>query len=128
MGDAAAPLLAVRHAVDAQRGPQDVLHRVPGVQRGVRILEDHLHALAIVRQPARIQPAGVLAAQQDPARGRRKQPHQGAGQSGFAAARFSDQAQGFARGDLERYAVHRGGDAPTGLILHAQVLHLQQRN
>ncbi|KAG1599792.1 hypothetical protein G6F46_014069 [Rhizopus delemar] len=96
------------------------------VQRRIGILEDHLHVLAVGRQSVPVQLGGVFAAQQDPAGRRGKQAHQRAGQCGFPAAGFAAQPEGFAGGELERHAVHRGACAMGRRVLHAQVFDLQQ--
>jgi hypothetical protein len=82
-----------------------------GGQRGARVLEDHLHAPAHPAQGFAFQAGEVHVFEEDLAAGGLVEAQQGAGDGRFAAARFADQAEGFAAPDLERYAVH-GLDRP----------------
>ena len=113
IGHALLALAPAPHAVDQQRLADEVEQRHAGIERGERVLEDHLH-LAAQRpqlrpaQPAhldhrrrpvtrmRISPAGRLDGPQDAARG-----------GGLPAAALPDEAQRLPLVDVEVDAVHR---------------------
>ncbi|MCY1366569.1 hypothetical protein D9M69_534720 [compost metagenome] len=100
--------------VDQQRLGQLVADLLPRVERGVGILEDHLHVaaqlLALCLAGARHFLAGDL---QGAGRGLLDQG-QGTGQGGLAAAGFADHGQGLAGFQLEGHAI-QGADQGVGL-------------
>jgi hypothetical protein len=93
--------------VDPQRLGHDVEHPHPGVQRLVRVLEDHLHPAAHASQLAARQAAQVAALHQHLASARRQQPQQQVGGGRLARAGLADDGQHLARRHLEADAVHR---------------------
>src|SRR5579871_1582223 len=93
------------HASDTQRCGQDLRDALARVERGLRVLEDHLHLAAdgLELRPARF--GDVLAAEAYGAIRRLDQPHQGADESRLPAARFADDAERLAWTQLERDVV-----------------------
>ena len=94
----------------ARRLADDVAHALSGVERGHRVLKDHLHGqrrgLGVGAFEARslttLEAYGALARRQDPG-------HHPA-ERGLAAAGFADQAHHLARLDRERHVVDRMHD------------------
>ena len=66
---------------------------MPGIERAVRVLIDHLKPRPGAAQLLQCQPGQILAQNFDPPGGRDIQRHAQAGQSGLAAAEFSYHAQ-----------------------------------
>ena len=94
------------HSVDAG-AEGDLLDRgVARVERGVAVLEHHLHVAAQFPQ-AESAVADRVAVQDDAPRVGRDQVHQQPGGGGFAAAGLADDAQGLALQDIEAHVVHR---------------------
>ena len=84
---------APRQPVHDQRLAQHLADRHVRVERGERILEDHLHALAVAAQRARTQRRQVLAAEAHRSQIRRPQHQQHAPDRRLAAARPADDRQ-----------------------------------
>jgi hypothetical protein len=99
-------LLAV-DAVQQQRGADDLRDPLAWVQRGERVLEDHLHVASQRPQVAAAGVRDVLAAERDAALGRLDQPHERARQRRLAAARLADEPERLALDELERDVVYR---------------------
>lgn len=98
--------------VDAQALGDRVVHRVPGVERAARVLEDQLDTFAVRLQGA----GGVvegLAVERDAAPGRRDEAEQRAGQRRLAAARLADQGDDLAAPDVEVDPVNGTGAVGT---------------
>ena len=89
-----------------ERRAHDRPHRVPGIERGVGILEDHLDLAPQRAHPALPQVRDVVAVDHDLAAGRLVQPGQQAPGSGLPAPRFADQAEGLAPGHGQVDPVH----------------------
>jgi hypothetical protein len=94
-------------AVDLHRAADDAAHRVPGVERRVRVLEDHLNL-----GPDRLEPPAAGVADLPPgvpdvARGRLQQPGGQPPGGGLAAARLADQPEGLPGVHRQVDAVHR---------------------
>jgi hypothetical protein len=108
-----APDLALGpQAVDAQHLGQRLAHRHPGVERGKRVLKDHLHipprgAAAPGRPGAQVGPV-----EGDPPRGRLDQPQQAAAQRRLARPGFAHKAQDLAPGDVEGHVIDRDQRRP----------------
>ena len=83
-----------------------VPHRHPGVQGGVRVLEDELHLFSQRFEFAVLHGGDAPAAEQNLAGRRHQRADQQPAQRGFAAARFPDQTEGFALANLQRDAGH----------------------
>ncbi len=82
---------SVDDAVQLQRPGQDLADRHARIERGIGVLEDHLHAPA-QRPDLRLGRVGdVGAVEQHPSGGRLVQPRDQPRQGGFAAAGFADQ-------------------------------------
>ena len=90
--------------VDVQRLAHDIPHAHAGVQRGIRILKDHLHALAV---GLHVGGGDVVAVEYDFSAGRLVEAHDGAPDGGFAAAGLAHQAHRLALLHLEGHAVDR---------------------
>jgi hypothetical protein len=102
-------------------------HRVDRVQRQQRLLEHHGHgAAAQAGQRALVEPArpGRRRGSRRHRRAAwRMQAHQGAQRHALAGARFADQRHGFARRDVERYAVDGLDRLAAARERDAQVAH-----
>ena len=110
-------------AVDRQRFGDQIEHRLPRVERFVRVLEDHLDAGADrTHRPIR-QRGDVLAAEHDRPPRRRDQPHHGVRDRRLAASGFADQRQDLAARQVERHAVH--GEHGLHVLLARRVRHVQ---
>ena len=77
-----------------------------GVERGIRILEDHLHALAHRPELRAAEREQLAALEADAALVRLDQAQHAAGERGLAAARLPHHAQHFAATQLQRDPVH----------------------
>ena len=80
---------------------------MPRVQRGIRVLEDHLHPAPERPQLGLAEVRDVLAVEDDPAAGRLVETQDRPAHGGLPAARLADEAERFAATDLERDAVDR---------------------
>ncbi len=80
-----------RPAVDLQRAGQVVAHGVHRVQRGERVLEDHLHPAAVRAERAAARAVDRLAVQPDVAGGARVELGEQPGDRGLARAGLADQ-------------------------------------
>ena len=76
--------------MDRERLRENLVHRVPGVERAVGILEDHLDG-GIEAEVAR--GGDVVAVEQKAARGKRREPGERAHDRGFPGAGFSHQPE-----------------------------------
>src|SRR5262249_35568510 len=94
-----------------QRRPDDRADRVARVQRGVRVLEDHLHPAPQRAHPPDAEVRDVAPFQQDLAAGGLQQAGHQAARRGLAAAGLADQAERLARADGQVDAVHRADRA-----------------
>jgi hypothetical protein len=103
--------LALELSVDGERLGDDRADGLAGVQRRVRVLEDHLHLAVKALQPVALALRDVLAVEQDLPRGRVEQPHQEPGGRALTAAGLADQPKRLAVVDVERHAVD-GLDRP----------------
>jgi hypothetical protein len=114
----------------AQRIGQGAPHGLARVERGVRVLEDHLNRACCFHAVA---PGNRLAVQGDAAMGRRDQTHDGQRQGGLAAARFAHQAQALAGLHVEADAVDRlqnldaAAERTADGEMDREVVELQQR-
>ena len=97
----------VKRLVRAPRLGDDVAGRHPRVQRGVGILEHHLHPPPELEQVLAAQAERVDAVEADRAGIRPLEHHQGAGQRGLATTGFTDQPEGLTAGQVEVDAVQR---------------------
>ena len=86
--------------MDAQRPGDDFADPHLRIERGIGILEDHLHVAARPADLVGALPHQVLAAEDDLAAGRTIELQDGAPGRRLAAAALADQAQRFA---LDRY-------------------------
>ena len=98
---------AVGQMVNVQRLADDVLDGHARIQRAERVLENHLEFPPPRAQLGAVHAREIFAAEKNLARRRLHQAQDGAGQRGFAAAAFADEAERFARRDGETHAVHR---------------------
>ena len=94
-----------RAAMEAQRLGDDVGHPPARVERGLRVLEDHLELRAQRAQPVFRQVGDVAPVEQQAARGRPVEPDQGAPQAGLAGAALADDAERVAGREREVDAV-----------------------
>ncbi len=96
-----------RGPLHQQRFGDDPGDGLPGVQRGVRVLEDDLEATPGGPQLARGQTRDVAPLELDGPRRGFEQSHQHPAGGGLAAAGLADQPEGLARRQLQIDAVHR---------------------
>ena len=80
-------------SIGGERPRQRDAEPQPRIERGLRILEDHLDARAQGTHTRLIEAADLDAVELDAARGRLKQPDQQAAERGLAGAGFADKAQ-----------------------------------
>src|SRR5690606_12224745 len=85
-----------RDLLDPQRRAHDRADRVPGVERAVRVLEDHLDVAAERPHGPLRQVGDVTAVEDDPAARGPEQPGDQAAGRGLAAPRLAHQAEGLA--------------------------------
>src|SRR5258708_22490636 len=102
-------------AMDAQGIGDDGSHPLAGVQRRVRVLEDHLHVAADRPERAPGEPRDVLAVEDDRSAGQLLQPDDATAEGGFAAAGLADQAERLPGPDLDADVVD--GVHPAHLAL-----------
>ncbi len=96
-----------RHPVHGERLPHDRADGAPGIERGVRILEDNLGAAA-QRPELRLREArDVLAAEPDLSRRGLDEAKHGAAERGLPGPRLPHQAERFLLPEREAHAVHR---------------------
>ena len=88
-------------AVDAQRPRDDLADPHLRIERGVGILEDHLHVAAGPAHLVGALPHQIRAAEDDLAAGRSVELQDGAAGRGLAAAALADEAQRLALVDVE---------------------------
>jgi hypothetical protein len=123
-------------AMDAERPRDDLAHPHLRVQRGVGILEDHLHVAPRSANFVGTLARQVLAAKQDLAAGRAMELQDGASGGRLPAAALSDQAERLAAKDIEGDAVHclevaRGAsdaDPSANGEVELQLPHLEERS
>ena len=118
-----------------ERRADDGTHRVPGIQRRVRVLEDHLHLAPQRAHGARPQVRDVAAVEYDLPGRRLDESHQHPRGRGLAAARLAHDAQCLAADHVERDIVHAADqpdaaaedDAPVDRKVFGQPGHRHQR-
>ncbi|MNS19496.1 hypothetical protein D3C72_512170 [compost metagenome] len=120
-------LLRLFHPVILQHPFENAVYVVLGIQRAVRVLEHHLHEGPVRAQLLFIEPGDIAAIEQDLAGAGTNQPENGFAQRRFAASGLTDQAKGFARADLKRHVIHGSDQALAGLVVGAQVAHVENR-
>ena len=126
--------LVARHAPDPERRGEDLADALAGVQRRLRVLEDHLHLAADRLHLPAAGLGDVVAVEADRARGRRQQPHQHADQRRLAAPGLADDPERLAGVEVEGDVVDgvdvrgRAIDDHPGLDReqHPQVVDLEQ--
>jgi len=101
---------AAGESMDIDGFANDRFDREARVQRAGRVLEDHLAVASMAAEGRPAELEQVEAVEPNPAGGGRYETDDGAAECGFAATAFADQAQGFASGHLEVYAIN-GFDA-----------------
>ncbi len=126
--DARHVLVARLGQVHAQAFEQLLANAQGGRERGHRLLEHHGHARAThSAQLALVHCIERLAVQQDVAAtaadGMGREPHHGAAEHGLARARFADDADNLASGQLQGCIAHHQF---AGAGREAQILDLQQ--
>ena len=86
----------------------NVFHGPPRIEAGIRVLENHLNALAhglgIARLKSRVR---ILSIKGQTAACGLIQAHQQARHRAFAATRFAHQSQSFAALNFKAHAIHR---------------------
>ena len=107
LGDARLALLRRDVGVVLQRLGDDAAGRHARIERRVRVLEHHLHALAVRAHRAGVEMRDVLAVEADRAGGRLDQAQQQRADRRLAAAGLADEAERLARRDREADAVDR---------------------
>ena len=106
----------VCQAMEQNRLDQDASDRMPRIERGHRVLEDHLHAPAQRPPRALVERADVDAVEQDRAGRRHDETEQRPAERGLAGAGLADNADGLALADRDVDAVEhrrRGGPRPS---------------
>ena len=100
-------LLGLGDQLEQVEGPADGLaHRLLGVQGGVRILEDDLHAAAQIRPAIARETREPVALEHQVTAGSGLEPHHGAAQRGLSAAALAHDGQRPAAAELDVDAVH----------------------
>ncbi len=107
LGDARLALRLRPDAVDLQRLADDVADRHPRVERGVRVLEDHLDPAPDRPQRRGAEAGEVDAVEEDAAVARLVEPDHRLRERRLAATRLADQPERLAALDAERDAVDR---------------------
>lgn len=100
----------IPNVVDIHGFFDDVTHREPWIQRGIWILEDHLHALLVRMQVVVLDFEDVFAFEAYTALGRRIKPHNRSSQGALAAARFANKAMRFSGLDHKRDIINGFND------------------
>ncbi len=103
---------AVGHAVHQQRLADDLGDRHARIERGERVLEDHLHlppqrSQVLAREARHVDLGAALGAEADLAERRRDGAQDAARGGGLAAAALAHQRQRLAAIDGEAHVVHR---------------------
>lgn len=118
--------------VNNQRLFQNIDHTLARVQRGIRILKNHLHLFAQAVEIVLPVALDVFSLKFDLPRGSCFQPAQGSAQRGLSAAGLAHQAQCLTRKDRQIHAVHSldisdclGDDAAANRIVQLQVPRLE---
>ena len=125
--------LRLAHAVGHGPLGDGVADPVARVERGVGVLEDHLHAVALATQRLALQVHEVSAGEAQGAAVRSFQAHHAAPQGRLAGARFADDADGFALDQRERdvlqgaYLAGRLEQPALGAEDLVEPHHLEQR-
>ena len=112
-------LLAADQAMALQRVAQHIADRMRRVERGIRVLVNDLHQLAIARECLGSHAEDVLATKQDAPSSRPLQTGHHLAGGRLAAAAFANQADDFALGNRERDVVDRRHDLIVGSELAA---------
>jgi len=117
--------IAASRATDGERLADDVQHAHARIQRGIGVLENHLHAGAQGTQRRLPHARDLLSVHYDLAAGRVFQPKNGAAQGCLAGSRFSDQCQRFATLNVDVHAVYRAHSTsfdPQDFTQHAHIV------
>src|SRR5581483_4484729 len=91
--------------VQAKGGTDDAADGLAGIERGERVLEDHLHVPAPFAEGPALEVGDVLALELDGALRNVVQTHDHASEGGLAAPRLAHEPDGLARVDVEIHAV-----------------------
>ena len=105
-------LIVGADGVEAQDLGQRAADGEAWIERGIRILEDHLHVPAKRLQLARAERSEVLAHEPDAPAGRSIQPQQRASERRLAAAALADQTERLVPPDGEADTVHCADHGP----------------
>ena len=119
-------LLGILDAGNHQRLGDDVTDATPRIERGDRVLEDELHALAHLAQGLAMHRGQVVAVEQYLARLRLAQLQHRAAERGLAATGLADEAQRFAARDVETDVGHGMDDLAAHDIFDDKVFDLEQ--
>ena len=98
------------------------------IERAVGVLEDHLHLAAHGGECRAVERSDVDAVDHDRAARHRHQPHDRLAERGLAAARFADQPQRLADGEIEADAAHRAHHARRRVEADMDVAEREQRH
>src|SRR5205085_1608775 len=105
LADPSAGFPPAGEAVRPQRLADDPPDAVPRVERGERILEDHLHAPPQGSELAFAERRDVAAVEDDSAAGRPVEPQDRAADGRLPATRLADEAERLAAADRQRHVV-----------------------
>jgi hypothetical protein len=105
-GDTLGTLGARSDAIVVQRFADDSARAHPWIERCIRVLENDLQPAPARAHRAAIESCDVVTFQRDRAAGRLDETQDRFSGRRFSAPALADQSQGFARGDVERHAVH----------------------
>ncbi len=130
------PLVLRHQVVDIERRTDDRADRLTRVQRGVRVLEDHLDVAADRLELARTGVGDIHTLEEDLTARRLVQPGDQPTGGGLAAAGLTDEAEGLPGLEREGDAIHRLDlaqglrDHTAGLDgeVHDQVTHVEKRS
>src|SRR4029450_1152036 len=95
------------HSLQTEWGADDLPNRVPRIQRGVGVLEDHLHVPPQGTQLRILQMADFAPLQGDLPAGPLEETDQQTGRGALAASRLANDRERFATLDCEVHPVHR---------------------
>ena len=115
------------HLLHMYRLGDEVLYGEPGVERGERILEDHLHVFIRVRLFPAARVKYALAVIEYLALGRREEAKDDSAERGLAATGFAHDAESFLRRDGKIHIVHSVQQAAADIKVFLQALGFDNR-
>src|SRR5262245_17306101 len=121
--DSTTSFLAAADAVADQRLLDDLEHAPFRIERGERILENHLHLATLLEQPASAQARELLTAKMHRAGDRRRGLQQCTCEGRFPRSGLADDPEGFPPIEIERYVGYGMHDAAAPVAAQRKLLH-----